>query len=136
LDLFILLILAISALSASIGFFVGKKLAISDYTKRFRLWEYTIRKEAISRSRAVLSGKVSEQLAPYLPGFKYDPTDVRFLGTPIDLIVFNGAGRGDPKEIVFIEIKYGKSNLSSKERKIKELIEKQKIRWELLRISF
>ena len=27
---------------------------------------------------------------PYLPGFDLDPKDIRFLGTPIDLIAFKG----------------------------------------------
>lgn len=89
------------------------------------------RREAIEKSRAVLGGKFTEQMAPYLPEFKYDPTDARFIGSPIDLVVFPGLATGEPTEVVFIEVKTGKSSrLPSRERKVKELIEAGKVRWE------
>jgi len=34
------------------------------------------------KSRAVLGGQFSEQLAPFLPDFKYLPTECRFVGKP------------------------------------------------------
>jgi predicted Holliday junction resolvase-like endonuclease len=91
-----------------------------------------IRKSAINQSRAVLGGKFVEQLAPYLPDFKYDPTEARFIGTPFDLIIFPGLASGEPQEIIIMEIKTGKNcQLTSSERKIKELIEDGMVRWEL-----
>jgi predicted Holliday junction resolvase-like endonuclease len=50
--------------------------------------EQAIRLDAVQRSVAVTKGKVTEHIVPYLPGFDLDPKDVRFLGTPIDLIVY------------------------------------------------
>ena len=41
-------------------------------------------------STAAGCGMVTEHIAPYLPGFDLDPKDVRFLGSPIDLIAFKG----------------------------------------------
>lgn len=91
------------------------------------------RKEAIAQSRGVLGGKFIEQVVPYLPSFKYDPTEARFIGSPIDLIVFPGLASGDPKEIVIIEIKSGKNaRLTASEAKIRELIEGGMVRWELI----
>ena len=46
------------------------------------------RRDAIGRSRAVLGGRFTEQMAPYLPEFRYDPTEARFIGSPVDLVVF------------------------------------------------
>jgi predicted Holliday junction resolvase-like endonuclease len=46
--------------------------------------------DAIQRSVAGTKGKVTEHIVPYLPGFDLDPKDVRFLGTPIDLIALAG----------------------------------------------
>ena len=90
-------------------------------------------REAIAQSRAVLGGKFVEQLAPYLPEFKYDPTEARFIGSPIDLIVFPGLASGDPEEIVIMEIKTGKTGqLTPQERKIRQLIEDGMVRWELI----
>ncbi|NQT05086.1 MAG: Holliday junction resolvase, partial [Dehalococcoidia bacterium] len=85
------------------------------------------------QSRAVLGGKFTEQMAPYLPEFKYDPTEARFIGSPIDLIVFPGLSRGEPEEIVIMEIKTSRSaQLTPQQRKIRQLIEEGMVRWELL----
>jgi predicted Holliday junction resolvase-like endonuclease len=93
------------------------------------------RREAIAQSRTVLGGKFAEQLAPYLPDFRYDPTEARFIGTPIDLIVFPGLATGDPQEIVIMEIKSGQSGqLTPQQRKIRQLIENGMVRWELIHL--
>ena len=67
--------------------------------------EANIRADAIRRSSAVVSGKVSEHLAPYMAGFPYNPKDARFLGTPIDFLVFDGMSDDDVRQVVFLEIK-------------------------------
>jgi len=91
------------------------------------------KKEAIAQSRSVLGGKFVEQIAPYLPEFKYDPTEARFIGNPIDLIVFPGLSTGEPREIVIVEIKSGKNpRLSPSEAKIRQLVEDGMVRWELI----
>ena len=90
-------------------------------------------REAVTQSRAVLGGKFTEQMAPYLPEFRYDPTEARFIGSPIDLIVFPGLSRGEPEEIVIMEIKTSRSaQLTPQQRKIRQLIEEGTVRWELL----
>jgi predicted Holliday junction resolvase-like endonuclease len=105
------------------------------YEKRFRDWrrEETeeIRKTAISQSRAVLGGKFTEQMAPFFPDFRYDPTEVRFIGSPIDMIVFPGLARGDPQEIVILEVKTGKSaGLTPQQKKIRQLVVDGMVRWD------
>jgi len=117
------------------------------FERRFRDWQDTetlrweaeieqARKSAVTQSRAVLGGKFTEQMAPYLPDFKYDPTEARFIGSPIDMIVFPGLAQGDPEEIIIMEIKTGKNaQLTPQERKIRQLIEDGMVRWELLQKS-
>ena len=61
---------------------------------------------------------VSPHIVPYLPGFDLDPKDIRFLGTPIDLIAFKGLNGSEEIEIVFIEVKTGRSVLSARERAV------------------
>lgn len=114
------------------------------YENKFRMWQQEVWqkweeekekavRDAVAQSRAVLGGKFTEQMAPYLPEFKYDPTEARFIGSPVDLIVFPGLSRGEPEEIVIMEIKSGRSaQLSPQERKIRQLIEDGMVRWELL----
>ena len=112
------------------------------FEKRFREWRDAetlrwqsemeqARKTAITQSRAVLGGKFTEQMVPFFPDFKYDPTEVRFIGSPIDMIVFPGLARGDPEEIVILEVKTGKSaQLTPQQKKIRQLIENNMVRWD------
>ncbi|NQV09341.1 hypothetical protein HQ529_05820 [Candidatus Woesearchaeota archaeon] len=93
-----------------------------------------IRADAVKRSRAVLGGQFSEQLAPYLPDFNYSPTEARFIGKPIDFIIFKGMDEKDIKEVVFVEVKSGKSGLSTHERKLRDVIKDKKVVWEEYRI--
>lgn len=128
--MFVIVILALVCII--LGYYILKtRHQFEDWkrTEEQRLGE--IRKAAIGQSRAVLGGKFVEQMAPYLPEFKYDPTEARFIGSPIDLIVFPGLSTDDPREVVFIEVKTGKSErLTGRERKIREIIEAGKVRWE------
>ena len=88
------------------------------------------RKDAINRSRAVLSGQMLEQVAPFLPDFPCNPADVRFVGKPIDFVAFPGAVDNKPiSEILFIEVKSGNSVLSEREKEIKNAIQKGKVRY-------
>jgi predicted Holliday junction resolvase-like endonuclease len=112
------------------------------FEKRFREWRDVetlrwesemeqARKSAVTQSRAVLGGKFTEQMVPFFPDFKYDPTEVRFIGSPIDMIVFPGLAKGDPEEIVILEVKTGKSGqLTPQQRKIKQLILDGMVRWD------
>ena len=63
-----------------------------------------IRQDAIQRSLAVTIGKVSEQLVPYLPDFPFNPKDARFLGSPVDLVVFDGMDEGQVRRVVFMAL--------------------------------
>ena len=88
------------------------------------------RKDAVNRSRAVLGGQFSEQLAPFLPGFPCNPGDVRFVGKPIDFVAFPGSAEGgDIKEIYFIEVKSGQSKLSPREKQIKLAVEQGRVKY-------
>ena len=82
----------------------------------------------------MLGGQFSEQLAPFLPDFKYLPTECRFMGKPVDLLVFKGMDEKKIEEVVFVEVKSGKAKTSPVEKSLKETIEKKKVRWEEYRI--
>ncbi|MFW9934754.1 MAG: Holliday junction resolvase-like protein [Candidatus Thorarchaeota archaeon] len=93
-----------------------------------------IRKDALTRSRAVLKGKIGEQMAPLLDAFPFQPADARFIGSPVDYIVFDGYSQKNPREIVLIDIKTGNAQLSSTERRIAQLVNTKRIRWMTIRI--
>ena len=83
----------------------------------------------------MITGKVTEHLIPYLPEFRYNPKDARFIGSPVDLIVFDGLDEGDLRKIVFVEVKSGKSTLSKRERLIRDAVEQRRVEWEILRVE-
>lgn len=95
----------------------------------------TIRQDAVQRSLAVTAGKVHEQLIPYLPEFRFNPKDARFIGTPVDLIVFDGLAEGQVRRVVFVEVKTGSSALTGRERQVRDVIEARDVEWEELRVA-
>ena len=105
----------------------------------FLIWRlrYTsiIRADAVLRSQAVTMGKVHEQLIPYLPDFPYTPKDVRFLGSPIDLVVFEGLAEGRVERIVFVEVKTGGAGLTSRERCVRDVVQAREVEWAELRVA-
>jgi predicted Holliday junction resolvase-like endonuclease len=113
-------------------------LADAEAQTKLETWklenEGAFRQDAIRRAQAVLSGKVTEHLAPYLPDFPYDPRDARFLGTPVDLIIFDGMTENDLREIVFLEVKTGSSRLSGRERKVRDAIREKCVSWREFRL--
>ncbi len=95
-----------------------------------------IRQDAVKRSNAVKGGQLAEQLAPYLPNFPCNPADAHFLGQPIDYIAFPGlCEKGIADEILLIEVKTGTSQLSQREKGIRQAVEEGKIRYVEYRIN-
>ena len=98
-----------------------------------------IRKDSVNRSRSTLKGKIAEQMAPVLPDFGFNPADARFIGSPVDYIIFDGLTRvADDKEddikIVFMDVKKGSGALTRTQRLIKQAVEKKSVAWRIMRI--
>lgn len=85
------------------------------------------RRASLAASRAVIGGHFSEQLAPYLPGFPFDPTEARFIGKPVDFIVFRGLSEGRVTGIAFVEVKSGKSRLNANEISVRDAVQNKQI---------
>jgi len=129
-----IILIVVFLIGLTIAYWLGKKTGAF---KRDRYWEGELpihRKDAIMKSRAVLGGHFTENLAPYLPDFPYLPTECRFVGKPTDFIVFKGMDDKNIEEVVFVEVKSGGSRLSSQEKNLKETIEKKKVKFEEYRI--
>ena len=108
-----------------IGYLIGRYITKKQLKEKIP----EIRGEAIKQSRAVLSGQFSEQIAPYLPDFPYKPTEARFIGKPIDFVVFKGMDEKKIDEVVFVEVKSGQSQLSKVEKTLRSTIENKKVSW-------
>ena len=100
--------------------------------------EGEIRTDAISRSARTLSGKTLEKLVPFVKEFGHDPHDVRWLGDPVDLVVFDGysaSGRKKVDGVTFVEVKSGDSSTSPGQNSIRDAIRGRKVRWEEFRVA-
>ena len=100
-------------------------------------------KRSVNTSRAVLKGKMAEQMAPIMPEFQYLPSDAKFLGDPIDYVGFDGYtdyrdgdGRAEDIEIVLIDIKSGGARLTKGQQAIAQAMAEGRVRFETIRIDF
>lgn len=127
-----------------LGLIIGAVLAYYILKERARTWfrewqterEDQIRKDVIKRSRAALKGRVGEQLAPVLPVFDYEPSDARFIGSPVDYVVFEGDSKNDPRRIIFADVKTGnRARLTPKQKGFKEVVENGEVEWETIRVE-
>ena len=113
-----------------------RELAVREAKSLLTEWkqqhERTIRQDAVQRSQSVTTGKIVEHLVPYLPNFTYNPKDARFIGSPVDFVVFDGLNDDDDdqlRNIVFVEIKTGQSSLTRRERMVRDAIKAGRVRW-------
>ena len=87
-------------------------------------------KARLRQSRAVIGGLVSEQIAPLLADFPFDPGDCRFIGKPVDFIVFRGMNEQNITEVIFLEVKSGAAkNLNQQEKRLREAVQAGRVRW-------
>ncbi len=127
-------------------FFVKAQITAIEarYRAEFERWKVEaageIRKDSVNRSRSTLKGKIAEQMAPLLPSFGYLSADARFLGSPVDYIIFDGLSavadeKGSSIRIVFMDVKHGSATLTRTQRVIKKAVEEQAVMWKTFHLS-
>ena len=104
-------------------------------------------KEAQKRSnnmqRNVLKGQIGEQFTPFITDFPYNPSDCRFMGEPIDYVIFQNlhecADGNVPIEdvhLIIAEVKTGNARLNQRQKIIKQVIENGQVSFKELRIKY
>lgn len=78
--------------------------------------------DALRRSKNLTKGKIATHLAPFSLNGRLNPSEIVYLGGPIDMISFTNIETGEDISIDFIEIKTGNSALNKKQRLIKKAI--------------
>jgi predicted Holliday junction resolvase-like endonuclease len=78
-------------------------------------------------------------MAPLLPEFPYSQADARFIGNPIDFVVFDGYteakdGNGSEITVVIVEVKKGKGRLTREELLIRKAVEDGGVAWKTILI--
>ena len=120
-----IVVVAVGIALIALAFLLGRALQ----RRKDREEARQARKVFETRSRATLKGQLSEQLAPYLPGFPYSPSEARFIGKPVDFLIFEGMDQKDIRNVVFVEVKSGGSRLSPQERKLRDAIQNKRVSW-------
>jgi len=145
-DLFIPVLVAL-VIGFVLGYFYvkGQITAIEErYRADLERWKVEagneIRKDSVNRSRSTLKGKIAEQMAPVMPGFAFNPADARFIGSPVDYIIFDGLTdvADDQKtsiRIVFMDVKKGAGKLTRVQRIIKKAVEDKEVAWQTLHLA-
>ena len=119
------------------AFALKESLLIKDFEKKLSEQIEITRKDTIKRSRSIIRGQATEHLAPFIVD-GVNPKDCRFLGSPVDYIVFDGLSAVTDKtqktinEIKFIDIKTGKSSLNTAQRRIRDAIKEGKVTFQIV----
>lgn len=104
-----------------IGFLIGVAII---YRRGVKPWkEEAQQAQHRKRSLSTTYGKITEQFAPFMDRYPYEPKDFRFIGSPIDGIQFTDDA------VFIVEIKSAGSTLSKKQRRIKQLVEDGHVFW-------
>jgi predicted Holliday junction resolvase-like endonuclease len=91
---------------------------------RVRVRELTSQRQ----SQATRYGQITEQFAPFLATWPWDPKRFRFLGDPVDGVQFTDDG------VVFVEVKTAGGRLSSVQRQVRDHVEAGRVTWAEVRL--
>ena len=87
------------------------------------------REVSLRRSEATRYGQITEQFMPFISEYPYDSKQFRFLGSPIDGVQF------EEDKIVMIEFKSAGSQLSTRQRRIRNLVREGKVDFQEIRVD-
>jgi|TARA_B100001245_G_scaffold162293_1_gene122289 predicted Holliday junction resolvase-like endonuclease len=87
------------------------------------------REGSLRRSESTRYGQITEQFMPFISEYPYDSKQFRFLGSPIDGVQF------EEDKIVMIEFKSAGSQLSTRQRRIRNLVREGKVDFQEIRVS-
>ena len=100
----------------------------------------------LDTQRSITKGDINEQVSPYMPEFssKYAASDARFLGSPIDFVIFKNMSQYKTKtkaldipiDVILVEVKTGKNKtLTQKEKAIKIACEEGRVSFDQIDIE-
>ena len=82
-----------------------------------------------NRSQSTTYGRITEQFLPLVDSFPWDPSNFRFLGSPIDGVQF------EDDRIILVEFKAANSQLSKRQRQIRDLVNARKVDFEVITVG-
>ena len=114
-QLWIVLVIAIAAPLMYVSYLRNRLHAMIDLLETER---------SQKRSLSASYGRITEQWFPLMDRYPYNSANFRFLGTPIDGVQF------EEDKVVFVEFKSRNAELSTGQRRIKQLIQSGQVTWE------
>jgi predicted Holliday junction resolvase-like endonuclease len=119
--MFEIVLISVIVILLVVLFFLAKKL--------FALKEDYEGLRHLKASQSVKYGQLTEQWIPFSENFPYNSQNFRFIGKPIDGLVF------EDDKIVFVEFKTASSTLSDVQKRVRSLVEAKKVEWFELKIK-
>lgn len=108
---------------------------IEELKRLFKESEKIIKQKSVASSRRSLVGKFIERFVPFLSKIEYAPSDMHFMGQPVDYVVFDGLRNDKIEKVIFLEVKTGESKLTKREKSLKDTISKKKVYWKEIRVD-
>ena len=110
------------------------KVIVEGYEKGLTEAREMLSKKTISsdegaekKSLEVNYGKTIEKLIHLHKDFNFPLEDCRFLGDPLDVLVFNGSAQNSVNHITFMEIKTGEAKLNPHQKMIRDAVNDQNV---------
>lgn len=126
----VVLIIIWIIVGAMLGYLMSRTISWDNLNRRVKVE----RRNAIKQSKAVSLWHISEQLAPVMPNFPYHIKDMVFIGKGFDYLVLDWLSEGSLRQIVFLEIKTGRSSQNRNERMIQQVINTKLVKYEVMRM--
>lgn len=125
-------------LVASVALLVAVSVSYAAYRVRHPFTRADLedaRTQSARLSRRTRDGLGAEQVAPLVPEFPFQPEDARFVGRPLDYLIFDGLSEGRLREIVFLEVKAGNPRLNGNERMVRDAVREGRVSYEVLKLG-
>jgi predicted Holliday junction resolvase-like endonuclease len=106
-----------------LSFKIGVKSGKSEKELEWQSNLVRLRGDIANRQRVGIKGKVAETFAPFLKGFPFKASECKFIGDPIDYLVFEGLDERDIKGVRLVEVKSDTSKLSKHQKQIKDILD-------------
>ena len=92
-----------------------------------QLYEQLKKEKFRHKSLSTRYGQITEQFLPLVETYPWNPSNFRFLGSPIDGIQF------EDDRIILVEFKSNSSHMSKRQRELKALVEAGKVEFQVIK---
>lgn len=77
-------------------------------------------------------GKIIEKILPAYKNFNMPLNDCRFIGEPIDMVIFQGSSEMKINHITFMDVKTGKGRLDEDQKSVRDAVLDHRVKCEMI----